>query len=236
MSQIRYPHAATKRLAELEPLNSPKLHDRIYDLLVAGQFFTPDRLDEFQDNIALLATLQEIAADYTWEAGPFGDLFGEYLEAIGETSERTGQFFTPPDLVDLTTRITLEDLDLGGRPKMIADPASGTGRFMLGVAKHFAEQNDGCLNFLCVNIDIDRKAFAYCVMNAVLHGIPSVCIHGDTLKVEAWNAFATIPMFGGYARWERVRLDVAKNLIFSAKEIPQPVPADVKVAPVPSAS
>lgn len=224
MKQIRYPHAATKQLESLEPLNAPRLHDQIYDLLVAGLDFTPDRAVEYQDKIALLGTLQKIAADYTAEAGPFGDVFGEYLECTGQTDFRTGQFLTPVDLADLTAKLTCGDLDLGGRPKLISDPAAGTGRFMLRVAKHFAEQNEGCLNFLFVNTDTDRRMFTYAVMNAVLHRIPSICIHGDTLKVEAWEAFATIPM-GAFARWERVRLDVAKDLIVAGMQAHQPVAA-----------
>lgn len=225
MSQIRYPHAATKQLEDLEPLNAPPLHERIHsEILTKGLDFHPGREAEFADSIALLGKLMQISRDYAAEAGPFGDLFGEYLECNGQTNSRAGQFFTPIEMVDLTLKINLHGQDLGGRPLVLADPAAGTGRFMLRVAKHFAEQNEGCLNFLFVNTDTDRRMFAYAVMNAVLHRIPSICIHGDILKVEAWEAFATIPM-GAFARWERVRLDVAKDLIVAGKQAHQPVAA-----------
>jgi hypothetical protein len=224
MKQIRYPHAATQQLESLEPLNAPRLHDQIYDLLVAGLDFTPERAVEYQDKIALLGTLQMIAADYTAEAGPFGDVFGEYLECTGQADFRTGQFLTPVDLADLTAKFTCGDLDLGGRPKLISDPAAGTGRFMLRTAKHFAEENGGALNFLFVTVDSDRRMFTYCTMNAILHRIPAICIHGDALTVEAWEAFGVVDD-GMTVRWERVRLDVAKDLIVAGKQGQQPVVA-----------
>lgn len=231
MKQIHYPHAATRQLEALEPLNAQPLHERAYEILTTGEDFRPDRAEEFADRTALLGKLMEISRAYTAEAGPFGDMFGEYLECIGETSQKTGRFFTPQDLVTLMADISIRDLPLDGRPKTICDPAAGTGRFMLGAARRIVEQNEGCLNALFVNIDIDRRMFTYCTMNAILHRIPAICIHGDTLKVEAWEAFATIPM-GQWARWERVPLATAKDLIFAAKQGAQPVPTTGREVPV----
>lgn len=49
MSQVRYPHRATKRLDDLDPLNGPRLHDRIYsDILVAGLDFRRDQAEKWQ--------------------------------------------------------------------------------------------------------------------------------------------------------------------------------------------
>ncbi|HQC35090.1 MAG TPA: N-6 DNA methylase [Methanoculleus sp.] len=225
MSQIRYPHAATKQLEDLEPLNAPPLHERIYtELLTKGLDFCPDREAEFADSIALLGKLMQISRDYAAEAGPFGDLFGEYLECNGQTNFRAGQFFTPIEMVDLTLKINLHGQDLGGRPLFLSDPAAGTGRFMLRTAKHFAEENGGALNFLFVTVDSDRRMFTYCTMNAILNRIPAICIHGDALTVEAWEAFGVVDD-GMTVRWERVRLDVAKDLIVAGKQGQQPVVA-----------
>lgn len=225
MSQIRYPHAATKQLEDLEPLNAPPLHERIHsEILTKGLDFRPGREAEFADSIALLGKLMQISRDYAAEAGPFGDLFGEYLECNGQTNFRAGQFFTPIEVVDLTLKINLHGQELGGRPLFLSDPAAGTGRFMLRTAKHFAEENGGALNFLLVTVDSDRRMFTYCTMNAILHRIPAICIHGDALTVEAWEAFGVVDD-GMTVRWERVRLDVAKDLIVAGKQGQQPVVA-----------
>lgn len=232
MSQIRYPHAATKQLEDLEPLNAPPLHERIHsEILTKGLDFHPGREAEFADSIALLGKLMQISRDYVAEAGPFGDLFGEYLECNGQTNFRAGQFFTPVEMVDLALKINLHGQDLGGRPLFLSDPAAGTGRFMLRTAKHFAEENQGALNFLFVTVDSDRRMFTYCTMNAILHRIPAICIHGDALTVEAWEAFGVVDD-GMTVQWGRVRLDIAKDLICSAKQAKQLAPITNREVPM----
>lgn len=235
MSQVRYPHRATKQLDDLEPLNGPRLHDRIYsDILVAGLDFRRDQAEKCQAGIELLGPLMETYQDYTDEAGPFGDMFGEWLECNNQTSERNGQFFTPIDVVDMMVEMNFTGTDLDGRPITICDPACGTGRFMLRAASYFAKKNRGALNFLITNVDIDRRAFTYCTMNAVLNGIPGIHIHGDTLRMEVYDAFATLPI-GRFALWERLRPDIARGLIVqSLKPLAEPAkPAPPAPKPLP---
>lgn len=212
MNGTTYPHKATRALEDLEPLNAPRLHERIFqDVLVAGLDFHQDRANEFRHCTDLLTKIMQIHKDYTAEAGLFGDLFGEYLECNSETSERNGQFFTPVDVADMMVRMEFSGADLRGEPARICDPAAGTGRFMLRTAKHYAEHT-GMFNFLIVNVDIDHRLFTYCTMNAVLNGIPAICIHGDALRVEVWDAFAMMPR-GPWASWHRLDLDMAKALV-----------------------
>lgn len=217
MTATRYPHKATRRLEDLEPLNSPRLHEQIYsEILVAGLDFQRDRAEEFQAGTGLFAKILSIYEDYSAEAGRFGDMFGEYLECNGETSERNGQFFTPADVVNLMVSLNFDGADLRGDPVRVCDPAAGTGRFMLRTADYFARKT-GMLNFLFVNIDIDRRAFTYCTMNAIMNGIPAICIHGDTLRVEAWDAFVMLPV-GMRATWHRLDLETAKRMIVAGME------------------
>lgn len=225
MSQVRYPHRATRRLEDLDPLNGPKLYDRIHDdILVAGREFRRDRAEESMESIELLGTLMETYREYSDEAGPFSDLFGEYLECNGETSERNGQFFTPVDVVDMMVQMTLHGVELDRQvPWTFCDPACGTGRFMLRTAKHFMAENKGALNFLFTNADIDRRAFTYCVTNAILNGIPGIHIHGDSLRMEVYEAFATLPI-GQFALWERVRPETAKAWLVQSLKTPVPAP------------
>jgi len=224
MSQVRYPHRATRRLEDLDPLNGPKLYDQIHDdILVAGLEFRRDKADEFP-GVETLGTLRDVHREYTDEAGPFGDLFGEYLECNGETSERNGQFFTPADVVDMMVQMTLHGVELDRQdPWTFCDPACGTGRFMLRTARHFARENRGALNFLFTNADIDRRAFTFCVMNAILNGIPGIHIHGDSLRMEVYEAFATLPI-GQVAVWERVLPETAKRWLVQSLKTPVPAP------------
>jgi len=150
----------------------------------------------------LLGKLQMIHYDYN-KRKPFGDMFSEYLQEHGKLNFHAGQFFTPYNLVDAMTAMTLGTIkDLKGEPLRILDPAAGTGRFMLGTAKHYAKEV-GMFNFIFTNVDIDRRVFIYCVMNAILYSIPSINIHGDTLATKFWDCFATIPA-GGICQWKRI--------------------------------
>lgn len=235
MSQVRYPHRATRGLDALEPLNGPLLHDRIYnDILIAGLDFRRDQVEECP-GVKLLGTLMDIHQDYSDEAGPFGDMFGEWLECNGQTSERNGQFFTPIDIVDMIVEMTFQGTDLSRKaPWTINDPACGTGRFMLRTARYFAGNNHGALNFLITNVDIDRRAFTYCTLNAVLNGIPAIHIHGDTLRMEVWDAFATLPI-GRFALWERLRPEIARDLIIQSLK-PPAEPVKPALPPIPKAT
>lgn len=225
MSQVRYPHRATRRLDDLDPLNGPKLYDRIHDdILVAGREFRRDQAEESMESIELLGSLMETYREYSDEAGPFGDMFGEWLECNGQTSERNGQFFTPIDVVDMMVEMTFQGTDLDrATPWTVCDPACGTGRFMLRTARYFAGNNHGALNFLLTNVDIDRRAFTFCTMNAVLNGIPGIHIHGDSLRMEVYEAFATLPV-GQVALWERVRPETAKAWLVQSLKTPVPAP------------
>lgn len=234
MSRAHYPHRATKRLDDLEGLNGQKLHDRIYsDILVAGLDFRRDRAEEYP-GVELLGTLMDIYQDYTDEAGQFGDMFGEWFECSGQTRDGIGQVFTPITVVDTTVKMNFTGLTLDGRPVTICDPACGTGRFMLRTARYFAGNNHGALNFLFTNVDIDRRAFTFCTMNAVLNGIPGIHIHGDTLRVEVWDAFATLPI-GQFALWERLRPEVARDLIIQSLKTPAE-PVKPARPPIPKAT
>lgn len=159
-------------------------------------------------------------------------MFGEWFECSGQTRDGIGQVFTPITVVDTMVKMNFTGLTLDGRPITICDPACGTGRFMLRTARYFARKNHGALNFLFTNIDIDRRAFTFCTMNAVLNGIPAICIHGDTLRMEVWDAFATLPI-GQFARWERLRPEVARNLIIQSLKPPAEPTKPAPPAPKP---
>jgi len=194
------------------------LANRIHeDILVKGEQFTQENASAFQEGTALLGKLLMIHTNYVetqqkvWTqdafGGKWGDMFGEWLIMTGRLNVRGGQLLTPPHVAHFMAELLMGDNkeELEGKPKLICDPASGTGRFMLETAEHYAETT-GKLNFIFVNIDIDFQVYVYCTMNAILNGIPAIMIWGNSLGSEKdYNeAVVTIPV-GTVAMWRMVK-------------------------------
>lgn len=231
MAKIAFRHKSLKALQALEPLNSVRLDERIYQkILVGGQAFTQENASEHTEGIELLGRLMEIHRDFQQEAGEWEDMFGEYMEGAFQLNSSTSQFFTPMSIVRLMVKMNLAAEDLNKpEPLKICDPACGCGRFMLGVAEHYAESL-GAFNFLMTNIDVDHRAFVYCCMNAILHNIPSINIWGNTLSFEVFDAYIVgIP---GLQPWIRLEKEKARAFLLGSvqdRKEDQFVEADEKV-------
>jgi hypothetical protein len=190
-----------------------RIHEEI---LVKGEQFTKDNADAFKEGTELLSKLMMIHETYieihekSFEqnsfGGKWGDMFGEWLILTGRLNVRGGQFLTPPNIAHFMAKMIMGGKEeLESKVALICDPASGTGRFMLDTAEHYAETIRK-LNFVFVNIDIDFQVYVYCAMNAVLNGIPAITIWGDSLGLpENYNeAIVTIPI-GTVAMWKLVK-------------------------------
>jgi hypothetical protein len=194
-----------KKLYDIVPFTSGRrLYQEIYDkILIAGVEFTADKKDELKENYELLYKILDIHAEYR-EQAPFGDLFGEYLVEYGNLNFRAGQFFTPINVCDMMVKMLIPEPKVEDEPLTICDPAAGTGRFMLRTAKHYHKEI-GQYNFLFTNVDIDPRVHTYCVLNAILYCIPSINIHGDSLALRYYGAFATVPVIGWpIATWHKL--------------------------------
>lgn len=192
-----------KKLYDIIPHTSGRrLYQEIYDkILIAGVEFTADKKDELQESYELFGKILAIHAEYA-ERAPFGDLFGEYLIEYGKLNPRAGQFFTPHNLCDMMVDIMNPSGD--EEPSRFLDPAAGTGGFMLRTAKHYHREVKQ-YNFLFTNVDIDHRVHTYCVLNAILHCIPSINIHGDSIAMKYYGAFATLPVLGWpIATWHKL--------------------------------
>lgn len=192
-----------KKLHDLAPMNARRLNEQVYtDILIKGESFTKENADDFKEGVELLGKLVMIHHEYR-KKQPFGDMFSEYLQEYGRLNFRAGQFFTPYNVAEMMGVMLLTLEEMKGEPLRILDPASGTGRFMLKTAAHYAKEVE-MYNFLFTNIDIDKRMFTFCVMNAILYGIPAIHIHGDTLRNKFWDCFATIPITPGICQWKRI--------------------------------
>ena len=179
-----------KRLQELEPITGTKrLHEQIYTKIIKEpQDFTPETASDYEENQALLAEIRLAHEDFKKDPrhGEWDDMFGSYLIEMEQLNSRAGQFLTPMNIVRAMCQMIIgtdDDKQLLGKPQMLSDPAAGCGRFMIGAAEVYAK-HAGCFNFMFVNQDIDFRMYVYMTMNAILYGIPSLNIHGDTIALE----------------------------------------------------
>ena len=190
MSALITSREIIKKLNRLAPINSPKLYEQVLDLLKKGVDFTPEKAEEYAESGVheFFYKLVSIHREF-FKLNPFGDMFGEYLTDNEMLNDRAGQFFTPMNVAQMMAEMLNAVTEEFNR---ILDPASGTGRFMLRTAKQYHKAGAG-YNFLFTNIDIDSRMWTFTTMNAILHDIPSINIHGDTLALKYWGAYGVIP-------------------------------------------
>lgn len=202
-----------KILQELEPISqSKKLHEKIYDVLRTAPSFTPDTADDFKEEQELLSKILLAHADFQqhpkYGHEGFGDMFGCYLEETEQLNRRTGQFFTPMNVVKMMAQMLLNPKE---EPQYISDPAAGCGRYMLKVAEVYHEKI-GAYNFFFHNVDIDFRAYIYCTMNAILYSIPSVNIWGDSLALKFREGFLVFQRFPGLpVEWHYLDKDAVQR-------------------------
>jgi hypothetical protein len=207
-----------KILNELEDRRKgTHLHETIYnEILVKGEQWSKKKAKQFEPSVELFGKIILAHADYQKRHGPFSDMFGAFLEQTENNWKRGGQFLTPENLVTMIIEMTAGDKKkLLEKPQMINDPAAGTGRFMLKTAQYYAK-TVGQLNFIFFNIDIDFTVYVYCAMNAILHGIPSVNIRGDSLLYKFQEGIGTIPI-GQMAMWKMLNQEQVTRIMGTAE-------------------
>ena len=137
-----------------------------------------------------------------------GDLYEGLLEKnASEKKSGAGQYFTPRPLIDCMVEVM--------RPQpgeTIADPAAGTGGFLIKADSYIKERTDDLFELPEKQQDFQRRrAFVgvelvpdthrLLLMNAMLHGIESDLVVGDTLsptgsRLPQADLILTNPPFG----------------------------------------
>lgn len=102
----------------------------------------------------------------------FGDLFMALTSQRGQ--QQKGQFFTPKDVCQLASEITMEE---DSKVKNIYDPAAGSGRMLLAVKARHPR------NFL-VAWDIDYTCCLMCVCNFLINSCVGEVVCIDTLRMD----------------------------------------------------
>lgn len=116
-----------------------------------------------------------IGDDFKWF-----DALGAIYETISSKwkSSSMGQFFTPPTLVDMMSKLTLGDMKKGAG-KRILDNCCGSGRML--IAAHAS--SPGNYQF---GADLDPICTKMTAINMLLHGCVGEASCMDSLKYE-WN-------------------------------------------------
>jgi type I restriction enzyme M protein len=142
------------------------------------------------------------------EEGMLAELYEGLLEKNAQESKSgAGQYFTPRPLIDcMVERIQPRAGEL------VQDPACGTAGFLIAADRYIKQQTDDLttlktelqdfqIHRAFVGVELVPDTHRHALMNAMLHGIYSPLILGDTLgstgeKLEKADVIVTNPPFG----------------------------------------
>lgn len=122
------------------------------------------------------------------------DVLGQLFMQLELGNERTGQFFTPPELSELIARMTFGDAIASTTEEFVTvgEPTCGAGGMVLAFAKVvIAAKKNPAQAMWAQCQDIDRVAALMCYLQLSLWNIPAVVIVGNTLAMEAREVFYT---------------------------------------------
>jgi hypothetical protein len=127
------------------------------------------------------------------------DLLGVIYEAYGQSSDHFGQYFTPSNVSESMAGMTLPDVDPAeydrDNPFTIADPACGSGRFLVHAARQVPDDVDYAVFY---GQDRDPMCAKMTALNLCLFNLDGYAVLGDSLAVECRRLWETrITYMGG---------------------------------------
>jgi len=131
------------------------------------------------------------------------DILGQLFMQLEISNERTGQFFTPPELSFFMAKLLLGD-ELNEAIKTrgfvtVSEPACGAGGMVLAFAKTVIEQKHNPAKVMWASCqDIDRTAALMCYIQLTLWNIPAEVIVGNTIAMERREVFYTPAHWMGF--------------------------------------
>ena len=153
----------------------------------------------------MLAILAGIADEYVVQ-GKFIDVCGRVYHLINMHNSKTGQFFTPQHIADLTagciTRGWLEESIKTIGMVHMHEPAAGGGAMILAAATRMFSLGYDPRRYLFVEAgDIDKTCVSMNYVQLMLYGIPAIVVHGDALsKEKPWGVLTTMAYIEEYPR------------------------------------
>lgn len=143
---------------------------------------TSSQLNKFRRH-----TIQETGKQRTRikEGYKWFDLIGYFYEETVKSSSKAsnmGQFFTPPDVCDLMTKLTVKPLKNNGAGEKMYDCAGGSGRLCLSFHSQYPKA-------LCFSHDLDEFSCKMAVLNFLIHGIKGSVCQYNSLTGEFYNGW-----------------------------------------------
>jgi type I restriction enzyme M protein len=146
---------------------------------VEGRRYKPEHTEFLYSLMAEWIRLMEKQTERKGWYDAFGALYESMIAGTSRRGEG-GQFFTPPAVCDLVTRLQGDSEELKGRGKPVNDPACGSGRNLLA----FHVYAPG--NYL-YGEDIDRTCCMMTVCNFLIHGCVGEVVWHDSLNPDSWR-------------------------------------------------
>ena len=139
--------------------------------------YTEEEYGYFYDLLKAWVTgMSEKLESHSWY-----DLLGVYYEETVKSSSKAsdmGQFFTPHDVVETMTELTVT----GGDSGSCYDPAGGSGRFCLAYHIRYPEA-------LCFSHDLDEFACKMAVLNFLIHGVKGAVVRCNSISGEFYTGW-----------------------------------------------
>ncbi|MFI3213801.1 MAG: N-6 DNA methylase [Eubacteriales bacterium] len=174
-------------------------------------------IDEPKNLEKIIKTMNDLDW-YNMDEEGFGDLYEGLLEKnANEKKSGAGQYFTPRVLIDVMTRLVKPQIG-----ERCNDPACGTFGFMIS-ANNYVKANNDMWQLLEKQYAFQKnEAFTGCelvpdthrlaMMNAMIHGINSDILCGDTLtnfgkQMDGFDVVLANPPFGTKQGGERATRD-----------------------------
>lgn len=124
------------------------------------------------------------------------DILGSIYEEIGMNEKNRGQFFTPKDVCDFMTKISISAEEskriINDKGYIsINDSACGSGRTLFSSIKYLEENNVDMKDIYVEGDDISLFCCCMTYVTLSLKGVSGIVKHQDTLSKECWNTFYT---------------------------------------------
>lgn len=126
-----------------------------------------------------------------------GDLLGELYMTLGVSNADMGQFFTPPSISTLLSKLAMDSDHIQAQVKCrgfvtLSEPASGSGAMVIGFANSMLELGINYQQHLHATlVDLDLRAVHMSYIQLSLLHIPAVVVHGNTLTLDEYSHWYT---------------------------------------------
>lgn len=163
-------------------------------------------------------------------AESFEDILGPVYMELEIGNARAGQFFTPPALSALISRLTMnsavhEKIAEKGFVT-ISDPAGGSGGMVIAFVNDMNQEGIDYRRHLVATLcDIDLRAVHMAYIQLSLLGVPAVVVHGNSLSLEEHSHWATRTLVDGY--WGKSTEQLAQLIEPNASPMPHAGEDDV---------